>query len=157
MNAIKMILAGVLSMLPMISACSPPQPVLPVTHVAYVHLDPTRYPEFLSRMDAEMAHVGLSRYGGKHPVLSDLHGRDVLYIDYRFQVSDMGFLSLDDIVKHGVIVVYVYADYIKDEKTRTEAMTRLDTVLNVYGARVGERTEKNFGPKMDLKVYDSKK
>lgn len=129
MNAIKMLLAGVLSLLPMISACSPsspPQKVPPVTHVAYLHLEPSRYPEFLSRLDAEMAHVGLNRYGSKHPVLSELHGRDVLYINYRFQVSDMGFLSADGIVKPGVIEIYVYADYIKEEKVRAEAFTRLE-------------------------------
>lgn len=156
MNVIKILLAVVLSSLPMISACSPPENVPPVTHVARVHLDPSRYPEFLSRLDAEVAHVKLSRYGGKHPVLSDLHGRDVLDFNYRFQVSDMGFLGGQDIVKLGLIEIYVYADYIKDEKTRAEAMTRLAAVLTSFGARLEERNAKNFGPGMDLKVYDSK-
>lgn len=160
MNRIKMLLAGVLSLLPMISACSPPSPpqkVPPVTHVARVNIDPARYPEFLSRLDAEMASVGLSRFGGKHPVLSDLHGRDVLDFDYRFQVSDIGFIGAQDIVKHGVIEIYVYADYIKDEKVRAEAFTRLEAALNAFGAKLEIRTEKNFGPKMDLSVYGVKK
>ena len=160
MNAIKMLLAGLLSLLPMISACSPsspPEKVTPVTHVAYVHLEPNQYPEFLSRLDAEMALVRLSRYGGKHPVLSDLHGRDVLDFDYRFQVSDMGFIGAQDIVKHGVIEIYIYADYIKDEKVRAEAFTRLEAALNAFGTKLEIRTEKNFGPKMDLSVYGVKK
>lgn len=152
----KLLLGCVLSLASMTSACSPPQKVPPVTHVARVHLEPGRYPEFLSRLDAEMAHVRLSRYGAT-PGLSELHGRDVLYFNFRPHLSDVGwFLSVDDIVKIGVIEIFIYTDFFKDEKDRTEAMTRLAAVLNAFGARLEERSEKNFGPKMDLKVYDAK-
>ena len=115
----------------------------------------SRYAEFFHSLDAEMTHIGLSRYGGKSPGMSELHGRDILAFDYRFQVSDkFGFLGGQDIVKAGLIEIYVYSSVPKDDQIRAEAMTRLVAVLNSFGARLEERTEKNFGPGMDLKVYE---
>jgi hypothetical protein len=106
------------------------------THVARIPLEPVRYAAFVSSLDAEMAKLGLTRYGAA-PGLNEAKGRSVLFADYRFHLSDnWGFLTAHDIVKTGVIEVRVYPTVLKDERIRSEAMLRLNLFLETFGAHL---------------------
>jgi hypothetical protein len=157
MKFMKIILAVVLSLLLIVSVCSSTQKVPLATHVVRVHLEPSQYAEFLSRLDAEMAQIGLSRDGGRNADLSELQRREVFVFDYRLKLAEnLGFLIGNDIVKLGLIEIYVDASFFKDERVRGNAMNRLETVLHAYGAHLEARTEKNFGAKMDMSVYKAR-
>lgn len=95
----------------------------------------------IDALDAEMAVVGLSRYGAV-PGLNAIKGRDVLYANYRFNLSDKSwFLSADDVQKVGTIELRVYSAAMDDEQARRKAIVRVDSVLAAFGAKLTLRAE----------------
>lgn len=131
--------AAVLGLAMTMNACSGEMQTMTPTHVAQVTLSPTRYGELVAKLDIEMKAVGLSRYGAA-PGLKELRGREVLYFDYRFKLSDKWtFLDGIDIIKHGRIDIGVYSQFFADEIVRKDAMSRVQKVLAEYGAGLKER------------------
>jgi hypothetical protein len=109
------------------------------THVAQINLAPSRYGELVAKLDVEMKAIGLSRYGAG-PGLKELKGREVLFFDYRYKLSDKWtFLDGTDIIKHGRVDIGVYSQYFTDEKVKQDAMSRVQKVLAEYGAALKER------------------
>lgn len=135
------------------SSCSPAQKVPAVSHVALVRIDASLYAEFLNKLDAEMSKIRLTRFGAT-PALKELHQRDVLFFDYRFQLSDkLGFLGGSDIIKTGLIEIFVYQDYFGEESARADALARLSSVLSAYATKLEVASNKNYGATKDLSPY----
>lgn len=138
MNIHKLFVGAALSLASMVGGCSTETHL--ITHVAQVHLDSARYSTLISSLDVEMSHIGLTRYGAG-PGLIELKGRDVLFADYRFRMSDnWGFLTADDVQKVGVVEIRVYSTVFKDQRARHEAVARLNALLGTFGARLVERS-----------------
>lgn len=109
------------------------------THFAQISLAPDRYGELVSKLDSAMKASGLSRFGAA-PGLNELQGREVLYIAYKFQLSDKwAFIAATDVVKAGTIEMHVYSMVLADEQGRKDAMSRLDAVLAEFGSALKVR------------------
>jgi hypothetical protein len=66
--------------------------------------------------------------------LSELRGRDVLYVEYRLQRSDKwAFLTATDVVKAGTVELRVYVKVLSDTQDKKIAMSRLEAVLAEFG------------------------
>lgn len=118
------------------TACSEEPRTMTPTHVAQVHLSSGQYPTLVNKLDAEMSKSGLSRFGAT-PGLSELHGRNVLYFEYRLNRADVwAFLVAHDVKKIGVVEVHIYSSVLKDEKARQEAISRVESVLAMFDAHL---------------------
>jgi hypothetical protein len=139
MSARKLLVSAAILFATMLNACSAPAPAHVITHEAKFNLDPSQYPALVSRLDAEMAQIGLTRYGAA-PGLNELKGRQVLFADYRFNLSDKwAVLTVEDVNKAGAVTAYVYLTVLKEEKTRGDAISRINSVLAAFGSTLVER------------------
>ena len=139
MNIHRFLMVAALSFSTVLSACAARAPSHVMTHEARFNLDPSRHASLVTALDAEMAQIGLSRYGAA-PGINELKGRKVLVADYRFQSSDVwAFLTVHDVNEAGDIRIYVYSTVLSEKNTRHDAIFRLDAMLSKFGATLVER------------------
>ena len=116
------------------SSCSPPENRAP-EQVATIAIDPNRYADFLDKLDLAMRANGLSRYGAAPGLrLSELRGRDVLFVGYQLPNSKWPFVVVTDLIKAGQIEMRLDSKALTDELVREEAMSRLEGLLSEFGS-----------------------
>jgi len=109
---------------------------LRMSHSAKVRIEKSQYQEFAADLDAAMKTCGLSRFGAD-PSLSALYKREVFFINYRHQITDLSvFLTVDDILGVGTIKVDVYVTFFDGKNKQEEAMNKLVVVLRKYGGEL---------------------
>lgn len=82
MNPHKFTAGIVLGLVLTLNACSGEMQTMTPTHVVQLNLAPSRYIEFVEKLDLEMKAIGLSRFGAA-PGLKELRGRDAIYFAYK--------------------------------------------------------------------------
>lgn len=108
----------------------------PPTQVAVVKLQPERYGEFVSAMDAAMQQHGLTKFPAA-PGLDDLMKRPVLFYEYKQDQSQaMGFLVVTDVEGVAKIRVNVFGQYFPDAQARQGATTSVRAVVERFGGTV---------------------
>jgi hypothetical protein len=107
-----------------------------MTHKAKIQVDPTKYTLFLKNLDFEMAKLALIRTGAAVP-FNERKGRDDLFGVYHTKSTDnWWFLSVSDIGETGVILMYVYANTLKNETIKNKALENVNTFLSLYGTKL---------------------
>lgn len=105
----------------------------PPTQVAVVNLQPERYGQFVSAMDAAMQQHGLTKFPAA-PGLDDLRKRPVLFYLYKRDPSEKKlFLTMTDIEGVSTIKVDVFGQYFPDAQARQGATTSVRAVVERFG------------------------
>lgn len=108
----------------------------PPTQVAVVKLQPERYGEFVSAMDAAMQQHGLRKFPAA-PGLDELMKRPVLFYEYKQDPSQaMGFLVVTDVEGVAKIRVNVFGQYFPDADARRNATVSVGSVVERFGGTV---------------------
>ncbi|WP_426395235.1 hypothetical protein ACN9M1_13895 [Ralstonia sp. R-29] len=108
----------------------------PPTQVAVVKLQPERYGEFVSAMDAAMQQHGLTKFPPA-PGLDDLMKRPVLFYLYKRDPSDTKlFLTVTDVEGISKVKVDVFGQYFPDAEARQNATASVHQVVEKFGGTV---------------------
>ena len=110
--------------------------------IASVSIAQSEQDEFVSSLDDALLKYSLKRFGAA-PGLRELKGRDVLYINYRRELSDKWtYLAATDIVRQGVIEVHLYPEYFESAETRDSAFRSVQRLLAKYGSKLQQNPSK---------------
>ena len=105
-------------------------------YIATVVVDASRQEQFVSSLDSELKAYSLKRYGAA-PGLEELTGREVLFMDYRRDLSEKwSYLTATDIIRQGVFEIRVYPEYLPTREARDKAFAAVGNVLAQHGSKL---------------------
>jgi hypothetical protein len=105
-------------------------------YIATVVVDATQQEQLVSSLDSELKAYSLKRYGAA-PGLKELAGREVLFMDYRRDLSEKwSYLTATDIIRQGVVEVRVYPEYLPTGEARDKAFIAVGKVLAQHGSKL---------------------
>jgi len=105
-------------------------------YTATVVVEGSRRDQFVRSLDSELLAQSLKRYGAA-PGLNELAGREVLFLDYRRNMSEKwSYFTATDIVRQGVVEVRVYPEYLTTLEAREKAFVAVEKVLAQHGSKL---------------------
>jgi hypothetical protein len=112
------------------------------SHFARVEVDPGRYSELISDLDALLLPLGMHKVDEPHPISKAL-GRKVLFIYYRGPDHLWPLVAVDDISRPGSVHIRLFSDRFSPSVKFEQALCAVRSIsLRLEGSMIDSATEK---------------